>query len=119
MQAQKDDAACGAVHADVFADDEHRAENRFVEQKDSCSSSRVARPLPFGCATPGPNKKSGHEDKRQTTRRPVCEFDQRLRLGRGWYELTVAERPMAATSCAGSGGAHVGAPENDGEVVRK
>jgi hypothetical protein len=40
-------------------------------------------------------------------------------LRRHWQELAVAKRPMAATSCARSGGTHVGAPEDDGDVVRK
>src|SRR5262249_3138132 len=112
-------AARGAVQADMIKNDKHRAEKRFVEQKDRCGSRRVAGELASCCVTPGPNKKSGHENERQTTRCPVCEFDQRLRVRRHRQELALAKRPMVATSCAGSGSAHVGAPEDDGDVVCK
>jgi hypothetical protein len=40
-----------------------------------------------------------------------------LHLGCGSEDCAVAERPMAAASCTGSAGAHVGAPEDDGDIV--
>src|SRR5262245_1693684 len=119
MQAQKDGAACRAIHADMLENDEHRAQQSFVAQKDRCSGSRVTKVVASGGVTPGPNEKRGHQNERQTAGCPVCEFNQRLRLRGHRKELAVAKRPMAATSCAGSGSAHVRAPEDGGDVVGK
>jgi hypothetical protein len=45
------------------------------------------------------------------------EFDHCLGLRFGREEFTVAERPVIAASCSGSGCAHIGAPDDNGDVV--
>src|SRR5260370_42462129 len=56
--------------------------------------------------------------KRHTARYSVCEFDYRLGLRSRREKLAVAKRPVTATSCPGCSCAHVGAPDDNDDVVR-
>ena len=102
--------------ANVIEQDQQGSEESFIEQKHSRGNSRVARPVALCSATPAQNQENGYKHKRQTARYSVREFDHRL--GRHWQVSAVAERPVTAASCPRSGRAHVGAPGDDGDVVR-
>src|SRR6266536_5444746 len=119
MQAQKESVGCGSVQtANVIEQDQQGTKESFIEQEHRCGNSRVARPVALCSAKPAPNQKNGYKHKRQTARYSVREFDYRLRLRSRREKLAVAERPVTAATCSGSSCAHVGAPDDDGDVVQ-
>src|SRR6266705_1582361 len=119
MQAQKERVGCGSVQAaNVIDQDQQGSKESFIEQEQRCSNSRVARPVALCSATPAPNQKNGYKHKRQTARYSVREFDYRLGLRNCREKLAVAQRPVTAASCPGSSCAHVGAPDDNDDVVR-
>src|SRR6266404_5895633 len=119
MEAQKESVGCGSVQAaKVIDQDQQGTEESFIEQEHRCGNSRVARPVALCSTTPAPNQKNGHKHKRHTARYAVREFDHCLSLRCCGKEFAVAKRPMTAAACPGSSRAHVGAPDNDGDVVR-
>ena len=59
------------------------------------------------------------EDERDAARRAVGELDDHLDAGAARNHLAIAEGPVGPTARSRAGRAHVGAPENDGEVVRE
>ena len=118
MQAQEESVSCGSVQAaKVIEQDQQGTEESFIEQKHRCGNSRVARPVALCSATPAPNQENGYKHKRHTARYSVREFDHRLSLRCRGEEFAVAERPVTAATCSGSSCAHVGAPDDDGDVV--
>jgi len=119
MQTQKESVGCGSVQAANMIDqDQQGTKESFIEQKHSCGNNRVARPVTLCSATPAPNQENGYKHKRQTARYSVREFDYRLGLRSRREKCAVAEGPMTAATCSGSSCAHVGAPGDDGNVVR-
>src|SRR5713226_3470996 len=119
MEAQKESVGCGSVQAaKVIAQDQQGTEESFIEQKHRCGNSRVARPVALCSTTPAPNQENGYKHKRHTARYSVREFDHCLSLRCRGKEFAVAERPVTAASCSGSSCAHVGAPDDDSDVVR-
>src|SRR5713226_4911239 len=119
MQAQKESVGWGSVQAAKVIDQHQQGtEESFIEQKHRCGNSRVARPVALCSTTPAPNQKNGYKHKRHTARYSVREFDHGLRLRTRREKLAVAERPATAASCPGTSCAHVGAPDDDGDVVR-
>src|SRR6266702_7572494 len=119
MEAQKESVGCRSVQAaKVIDQDQQGTKESFIEQKHRCGNSRVARPVALCSATPAPNQKNGYKHKRQTARYSVREFDYRLGLRSRREKLAVAQRPVTAASCPGSSCAHVGAPDDNGDVVR-
>src|SRR6266849_9824078 len=119
MEAQKESVGCRPVQAaKVIDQDQQGTKESFIEQKHRCGNSRVARPVALCSATPAPNQKNGYKHKRQTARYSVREFDYRLGLRSRREKLAVAQRPVTAASCPGSSCAHVGAPNDHGDVVR-
>src|SRR6267142_6227634 len=119
MEAQKESVGCGSVQATKVIDqDQQGTEESFIEQKHRCGNSRVARPVALCSTTPAQNQKNGYKHKRQTARYAVREFDHRLGLRCRGKEFAVAQRPVTAATCSGSSCAHVGAPDDDGDVVR-
>src|SRR5713226_3692260 len=119
MQAQKESVGWGSVQAAKVIDQHQQGtKESFIEQKHRCGNSRVARPVALCSATPAPNQKNGYKHKRQTARYSVREFDYRLGLRSRREKLAVAQRPVTAASCPGSSCAHIGAPNDHGDIVR-
>src|SRR6266478_2684095 len=119
MEAQKESVGCRPVQAaKVIDQDQQGTEESFIEQKHRCGNSRPARPVALCSATPAPNQKNSYKQKRHTARYSVREFDHCLSLRCRRKEFAVAERPVTTASCPGSSSAHVGAPDDDSDVVR-
>src|SRR5260370_28447773 len=119
MQAQKESVGWGSVQAAKVIDQHQQGtEDSFIEQKQRCGNSRPARPVALCSETPAPNQKNGYKRKRHTARYSVREFDHCLSLRCRRKEFAVAERPVTTASCPGSSSAHVGAPDDDSDVVR-
>src|SRR5216683_7745405 len=119
MEAQKESVGCRSVQAaKVIDQDQQGTKKSFIEQKHRCGNSRPARPVAFCGATPAPNQKNGYKHKRHTARYSVREFDYRLGLRSRGEKLAVAERPVTAATRSGSSCAHIGAPDDDSDVVR-
>jgi len=118
MQAQKESVYCGSFQtANVIEQNQKGTKESLIEQKQSCGDSRVARPIAFCGATPAPKQKDSCEDERQSARYSVREFDYCLDLRSRWENHAVAEWPMAAASCSGSGCADVSAPNGYCDVI--
>src|SRR6266478_5830359 len=119
MEAQKESVGWGSVQAaKVIDQNQQGTKESFIEQKHRCGNGRVAKPVALCSATPAPNQKNGYKHKRHTARYSVREFDHCLSLRCRRKEFAVAERPVTAASCPGSSCAHVGARDDDGDVVR-
>src|SRR6266581_1535817 len=119
MEAQKESVGCGSAQAaKVIDQDQQGTEESLIEQKHRCGNSRPAQPVALCGATPAPNQKNSYKHKRHTARYAVREFDHRLGLRCRGKEFAVAQRPVTAATCPGSSCAHVGAPDDDGDVVR-
>jgi hypothetical protein len=119
MEAQKESVGCRSVQAaKVIDQDQQGTKKSFIEQKHRCGNGRPARPVASCGATPAPNQKNGYKHKRHTARYSVREFDYRLGLRSRGEKLAVAERPVTAATRSGSSCAHIGAPDDDGDVVR-
>src|SRR5258708_32411586 len=119
MEAQKESVGCRPVQAAKVIDQAQQGtEESFIEQKHRCGNSRPACPVALCGATPAPNQENSYMHKRHTARYSVCEFDYRLGLRSRREKLAVAKRPVTATSCPGCSCAHVGAPDDNDDVVR-
>src|SRR5258708_4812675 len=119
MQTQKESVGCGSVQAaKVIDQDQQGTEESFIDEKHRCGNSRPARPVALCGATPAPNQQNSYKHKRHTARYSVREFDHCLSLRCRGKEFAVAERPVTAASCSESSCALVGAPDDDGDVVR-
>src|SRR5580765_1689987 len=118
MEAQKESVGCGSVEAAKVIDQgQQGTEESFIEQKHRCGNGRPARPVALCGATPAPNQKNSYKHKRHTARYSVREFDYRLGMRSRREKLAVAQRPVTAASCPGSSCPHVGAPDDDGDVI--
>ena len=61
----------------------------------------------------GPRAETQRHDHHATARHAVHELDDRVGGGIEWHDITVTERPVAATTGTRSGGADDRAPDDD------
>ena len=106
------------VAGDVPQQDEGGTEQRFGDQKDGRKRRAEPHRVVSRKCTEGPDDEQRHQCQIDSAGDPMGELDDGIQAGRTRQHLAVAERPVLAAAGAGAGGAHEGAPQDDGDVER-
>lgn len=92
------------------------AEEGFGEQEGGrkrCPEAHGVAPRKYA---EGPDDEQRHEGQIDAAGDAVGELDDGIQAGRTRQDLAITERPVFAATGSRAGGAHKGAPQDDGNV---